>query len=245
MAIEKLILISFALAIIAFLYSSVGHAGASGYIAVLTLFGLHPAVIKPIALSLNILVAIIGSFHFYRAGYFSWRLFWPFALLAVPMAFLGGFINLPLQLFKILVGVVLIFSGLRIYFPAHRQRELRSPTPVVAVPVGGALGLIAGLTGTGGGIFLTPLLLLCRWASIKNAAAVSAVFILFNSLAGLFGNLSKTRDLPPITGAFVIAVLIGGTLGSFFGSRKFHSVTIERILSLVLLIAGAKLVLTP
>lgn len=245
MSIEITILICIALALVAFFYSTVGHAGASGYIAVLTLFGLSASSIKPIALVLNICVSIITIFHFYKAGYFSWRLFWPFALLAVPMAFIGGFINLPITYFRILVGIVLIFSGLRILFPGIRERTVKLPRLELAIPLGAFLGLIAGLTGTGGGIFLTPLLLLCGWAATKNAAAVSAVFIFANSVAGLLGNLTKTNELPAITGVFVLSVLTGGAIGSFLGSRKFHNQTILRILSLVLFIAGIKLIYTP
>lgn len=242
MSLEYVLLISGCILAIAFLYSSVGHAGASGYIAVMTLFNLGPATIKPTALVLNICVSILAAIQFYRAGHFSWKLFWPFALLSIPMAYLGGYANIPSRLFKVMVGVVLVFSGIRFLFPARMETGGRPPSKAVAVPVGAGLGLIAGLTGTGGGIFLTPLLLMKHWASTKVAAGVSAAFILANSMSGLLGNLSKTRHLPAPTLAFVLAAVLGGFAGSYLGSRKFDHVTIKRLLAIVLLIAGTKLV---
>ena len=144
--------------VVALLYSSVGHAGASGYLAVMSLFAIAPEVMKPTALALNILVATIGSVQFFRAGHFSWRLFWPFALLAVPLAFVGGAVALPASTFKVLVGAVLLFSAVRLVFEPREEAAARLPSLSVALGTGGALGLLAGLTGTGGGIFLTPLL---------------------------------------------------------------------------------------
>ena len=242
---ESLALICLAIALVAFLYSSVGHAGASGYIAVMTLFGLAPAVIKPSALVLNIIVASLTSWQFWRAGHFSWKLFAPFAVLAVPLAFLGGYLNLPPSLFKILVGLVLIFSALRFIFETKSEdQETKPPSNVVAVSVGAGLGLLAGLTATGGGIFLTPILLLQRWAKTKTAAAISALFILVNSIAGLAGNYLKTQDLPVVSLSFAIAALLGGVFGSYLGSRQFSPIVIKRLLSAVLFIAGLKLILT-
>ncbi len=242
---ESLALICLAIALVAFLYSSVGHAGASGYIAVMTLFGLAPAVIKPSALVLNIIVASLTSWQFWRAGHFSWKLFAPFAVLAVPLAFLGGYLNLPPSLFKILVGLVLIFSALRFIFETKSEdQETKPPSNVVAVSVGAGLGLLAGLTATGGGIFLTPILLLQRWTKTKTAAAISALFILVNSIAGLAGNYLKTQDLPVVSLSFAIAALLGGVFGSYLGSRQFSPIVIKRLLSAVLFIAGLKLILT-
>ncbi|MEO8586087.1 MAG: sulfite exporter TauE/SafE family protein, partial [Acidobacteriota bacterium] len=234
-----------AVLVVAFLYSSVGHAGASGYIAVMSLFNLAPAEIKPTALVLNVLVASIATWQFWRAGHFSWRLFWPFAVLSVPMAFVGGWVDLPAHAFKVLVGVVLLFSAFRFLFSGSVPDVVEEePRPLVAIPVGAGLGLLAGLTGTGGGIFLTPLLLLKRWARVKTAAAVSALFILVNSVAGLLGNLGSARNVPSFAIVLGAAAVIGGTLGSYVGSQRFRPVAIRRSLALVLLIAGAKLVLT-
>jgi uncharacterized membrane protein YfcA len=230
--------------LIALLYSSVGHAGASGYIAVMTLFGLAPAVVKPTALTLNVLVAGVTSFQFWRAGHFSWGLFWPFAILAIPLAFLGGYVDLPVHAFKILVGVVLLASAARFLLEPTPDDVVREPSKPVAIGVGGGLGLLSGLTGTGGGIFLTPLLLLMRWARTRNAAAVSALFILCNSASGLLGNLTATQNLPAIALPLAGAVLIGGGTGSYLGSRRLPQTTIKRLLSAVLAIAGLKLIFT-
>ncbi|MBN8281459.1 MAG: sulfite exporter TauE/SafE family protein [Gammaproteobacteria bacterium] len=244
MAIEALWILTVAVFAVAVLYSSVGHAGASGYIAVMTLIGLAPADIKPIALTLNILVASIGTFQFWRAGHFSWPLFWPFALLSVPCAFIGGYLDLPTHAFKMLVGIVLIVSAVQFLVRPPDEGEPRQPPRLVTLGAGGLLGLLSGLTGTGGGIFLTPLLIFMRWARTKNAAAVSAPFILLNSASGLAGNLSATRSFPAFAWALVAAVVIGGTIGSWFGSRRLPHTAIKRLLSVVLTIAGFKLVFT-
>ena len=245
MSTETLVLLTATVLVVAFLYSSVGHAGASGYIAVMSLFNLAPAEIKPTALVLNVLVASIATWQFWRAGHFSWRLFWPFALLSVPMAFVGGWVNLPAHAFKVLVGVVLLFSAFRFLFSGSAPDVAEEEPPrLVAIPLGAGLGLLSGLTGTGGGIFLTPLLLFKRWARVKTAAAVSALFILVNSVAGLLGNLGSARNVPSFAIALGTAAVIGGTLGSYLGSRRFPPVAIRRSLALVLLIAGAKLIFT-
>lgn len=230
--------------VVAFLYSSVGHAGASGYIAVMSLLSVAPASIKPIALTLNILVASIGSWQFWRAGHFSWRLFWPFALLAVPLAFIGGYINLPAQAFKVLVGAVLLYSAMRFLLEPPLEHEPHEPPRHWALLSGAGIGLLSGLTGTGGGIFLTPLLLIMRWARAKPAAAVSALFILVNSVAGLLGNVSSTRRFPAFALVLVVAAGAGGSIGSYFGSRRFDPAVIKTLLAVVLLIAGTKLILT-
>ncbi|TAL22476.1 MAG: sulfite exporter TauE/SafE family protein [Nitrospirae bacterium] len=239
---EYLPFIAVGVLIIAFLYSSVGHAGASGYIAVMSLFGLAPATIKPTALVLNILVACLGTWQFRRAGYFSWKLFWPFALLSIPLAFLGGYLNLPAHIFKVIVGIVLLFSALRFISHGSEDAEPHEPSRPVAVAVGGGLGLLAGLTGTGGGIFLTPLMIFMRWARTKTASAVSALFILVNSVAGLLGNLSATRKLPAFALILVVAAALGGAAGSHLGSRRFSHTVIKRMLAVVLIIAGVKLI---
>jgi uncharacterized membrane protein YfcA len=241
---DNVLFLTLVIFLVAFLYSSVGHAGASGYIAVMSLFGLAPAVIRPTALVLNILVACIGTFQFWRAGHFSWRLFWPFAVLAIPLAFLGGYINLPTHVFKVLVGIVLLFSAIRFFWRPSEDMVASEPSRPVAISIGAGLGLLAGLTGTGGGIFLTPLLLSMRWARAKSAAAVSALFILVNSAAGLLGNFSSTKRMPSFAIALVLAAVVGGAAGSYLGSRRFDHTVIKRVLAIVLLIASMKLILT-
>lgn len=242
---EHLFLITFCILIVAFLYSCVGHAGASGYIAVMSLFSMAPPAIKPTALVLNILVACLGTYQFWRAGHFSWRLFWPFALLSIPFAFLGGYLNLPTHVFKIIVGIVLLLSAAHFFIRPPIESEPREPSRPVAFGVGGGLGMLSGLTGTGGGIFLTPLLILMHWARTKTASAVSALFILVNSISGLLGNLSATKTFPRFALILAVAAVLGGSVGSYLGSRTFPVTTIKRILAVVLTIAGFKLIFTP
>jgi uncharacterized membrane protein YfcA len=241
---SHLIFLFLAIGLIAFLYSSVGHAGASGYIAVMALGGIAPTAIRPTALALNILVATIGSFQFWRAGHFSWGLFWPFALLSVPTAYLGGYLQLPSPLLKILLGLVLLFSAVRLIFRVGDPPDTKPPSPPTAIGVGAGIGFLAGLTGTGGGIFLTPILLFCRWAHIRQAAATSALFILVNSVSGLAGYLTGNQSVPSFAIVLAGAVMIGGTLGSYLGSRHFPVRAISLLLATVLIIAGAKLLFT-
>ena len=241
---QQLLLLTAGVLAVAFLYSSVGHAGASGYIAVMSLLGLAPAVIKPTALILNIIVASIATFQFYRAGHFSWNLFWPFALLAIPAAFLGGYIHLPTHAFQILVGIILLLSAVRFLGKTQSDEAQNPPGKPASLAIGAGLGLLSGLTGTGGGIFLTPLLLIKRWAKVKTAAAVSAAFILSNSAAGLLGNFTSTRSLPALALPLAIAAVVGGTTGSYLGSNRLPQTAIKRLLAVVLLIAGTKLIFT-
>ena len=242
MTVDHVLLICLAILVVAFLYSSVGHAGASGYIAVMTLFGLAPSEIKPAALVLNILVASLTAWQFWRAGHFSWRLFWPFAVLSAPFAFLGGYVNLPTHAFKILVGLVLLFSAARFLMQTGSDQEPKEPSRPIAMSVGAGLGLLSGLTGTGGGIFLTPLLIFMCWARTKTASAVSALFILVNSISGLLGNLGSTRQLPLFALPLLVAAVSGGAVGSYLGSRQFSPTFIKKLLAIVLTIAGFKLI---
>ncbi|MFN2474856.1 MAG: sulfite exporter TauE/SafE family protein [Chthoniobacterales bacterium] len=228
--------------VVAFLYSSVGHAGASGYIAVMTLCEVTAAFIRPTALVLNILVACVGAFQFWRAGHFSWRLFWPFALLSVPCAYLGGFLKVPAPLLKPLIGTVLLFSAARLFFRHRDPVETEAPSLPLAVGTGAAIGFLSGVTGTGGGIFLTPLLLFCRWTYTKRAAAISVLFILVNSLAGLAGYVSSGQAVPRFAWLLALAAVVSGAAGSYLGSRRFPVRTISLLLAAVLVIAGFKLV---
>jgi uncharacterized membrane protein YfcA len=181
-----LILLLICILMVAILYSSVGHGGASGYIAVLALFSVAPVSFKPTALVLNILVSAVATFSFVRAGHFSWRLFWPFAAASIPCSFIGGYISLPVHLYQPLVGVILLFSACRLlYHSEHIDTEIRQPSVPVALCCGALLGLLSGLTGVGGGIFLSPLLLLLKWGRAREVSAVVALFILVNSISGL------------------------------------------------------------
>lgn len=235
-----------ALAAVAFLYASVGHAGASGYIAVLALAGVPAPEIRAIALVLNVLVASVGTLQFIAAGHFRRDVFVPLALASVPAALVGGAITLPAVLLRQLIGAVLLFSAWRLVgqLPGD-PGAMRLPRRPAVVLTGGTLGLLAGLTGTGGGIFLTPWMILRSWLLPKQAAAVSVAFILVNSIAGLAGlvlrqgvaALPDPVALAPLAGV----VLVGGTLGAYGGSRRFPSPWIRRLLAVVLLIAAWKL----
>jgi uncharacterized membrane protein YfcA len=230
------------------IYSSVGHAGASGYIAAMALFGVAPAVMKPTALILNILVAGFASFRLYRARMVNLRALLPFILTSVPMAFLGGMIQLPGHWYRLLLGVVLIVAASRL---AVRPREpdaaesgTAAPMPPVlpAAATGGAIGALSGLTGTGGGIFLSPLLIFFGWAGARQSAGLTAPFILVNSLAGLAGSSRSVAQVPTLVPYLVIPALLGAALGTQIGIRWLPPLLLQRVLATVLLIAAVKFV---
>jgi uncharacterized membrane protein YfcA len=225
------------------LYSSVGHAGASAYIALMALFGVPAAVMRPTALVLNIIVASFASVRFWRAGMFRWRTLWPFLIGAMPFAFLGGGIKLPGEFYRPLVGVVLFLSAIRLLRPRPIKalEGWRDPPVWLAILLGAGIGLLSGLTGTGGGIFLSPLLLFMAWSAPKPASGVAAAFILCNSTAGLLGNVASIGQLPAALPLFAGAVLIGGLIGTTLGVRLSAPI-ILKALGVVLLVASAKLV---
>jgi uncharacterized protein len=227
------------------LYSSVGHGGASGYLAAMALFGLAPNEMRPAALVLNVIVAGIGTVRFVRAGRFDARLFALCAAGAVPFAFLGGTLSLTDVTYKRIVGAVLLFAAARLLFTtaAFDASQLRRAPAWAAVLCGSGIGLLAGLTGTGGGIFLSPLLLFLRWADTKDTAGVSVAFILANSVAGLAGLLTKPFALPDGVALWAVCAALGGLLGSEFGSKRLGNPALRKLLALVLAVAGLKLVL--
>jgi uncharacterized membrane protein YfcA len=231
----------------AFGYASVGHGGASAYIAAMALAGIGPHEMRPVALLLNILVSSLGTWKFHRAGHFRWRLFWPFAVVSIPLAYVGGAITLPGQAYKILVGAVLLYAAWQLWRSARageEMRELREPPIHWAMLIGAAMGLLAGLTGVGGGIFLSPLLLMLGWAGTKQTSAVAAPFILVNSIAGLAAVVvTRSAAMPTYVWALAPAVMIGGWLGAEYGARRFANPVIRRLLALVLALAGGKMVL--
>ena len=202
---------------------------------------------RPIALQLNVLVSAIATVKFYRAGHFRWPLFWPFAVVSIPAAYLGGAITLPGTAYKVLVGVVLLYAGWQLWWSARAGEELRPqrklPVPLAMV-IGATLGVLSGLTGVGGGIFLSPLLLLLGWAGTKQTSAISAPFILVNSLAALAAGYVRNPTLPPDYAWWLMAaVLVGGWAGAEYGSRRFANPLIRQVLAVVLVIAGGKMVL--
>jgi len=240
------VLLAAGMLVAAFGYASVGHGGASAYIAAMALVGIAPAEMRPIALLLNVLVSSLGTWKFHRAGYFRWRLFWPFAVVSIPMAYLGGAITLPGQAYKILVGLVLLYAAWQLWRSGksgEEMREVREPPLGWAMAIGAAMGLLAGLTGVGGGIFLSPLLLMLGWAGTKQTSAVAAPFILVNSIAGLAaGFVAKSAVLPSYVWILAAAVLVGGWLGAEYGSRRFANPVVRRVLAIVLALAGAKMI---
>lgn len=225
------------------LYTSVGHAGASAYIALMALFAMPPAAMRPTALTLNILVAAFTSFRYARVGAFRWRTLWPFLAGALPMAFLGGSIELPGQLYRPLVGIILGIAAVRLLWPSTSKSPASwcDPPILAAVAAGAAIGLLSGLTGTGGGIFLSPLLLFLGWSEPRSASGVAAVFILCNSVAGLLGNVTTLGALPPNLPLYAGAVIAGAAVGTSLGIR-LQLAGIQKALGLVLIIAALKLV---
>ena len=241
------LLIILAIFAVAVMYSSVGHGGASGYLAVMAFLGVASEVTRPTALVLNLFVASIGTFQFWRAGFFKWRVFWPFAVTSIPFAFYGGIVTLSPGVYTITLGVVLCIAALRLAIRLKSDNETRDPPIIPALIIGAAIGLLSGMVGVGGGIFLTPVLLLMRWAQTKTAAAVSVVFILVNSIAGLAGNFLFGRggnifNLPTNVWFWIAAAVVGGLLGSTLGAKRFNSMTLRRVLATVLLFAAVKLI---
>jgi len=230
----------------ALLYSSVGHAGASGYLAAMALFNLAPDVMKPTALVLNLVVATVGTIRYARAGCFAWNVFWPFAILSVPLAFLGGALKLPIPAYKMMLGGVLLFAAwrLRIKQSVSPGAEPKLVFLPLALGFGGIIGLLSGLTGVGGGIFLSPLLLFLGWADVRRTAGVSVAFILVNSAAGLLGHLASVNKVPVEIIWWAPAALLGGVIGSELGSRRLTPMMMRRLLAIVLVIAGGKMLLT-
>lgn len=231
----------------AILYSSVGHGGASGYLASMGLVGVAPAIMRPTALVMNIFVASISLYKFTRAAGFRWRLFLPFAVTSVPMAFVGGRIQLPVTWFGALVGLVLLFSAARLFFETRatiQPRPVTGPPPLpLALVIGAGVGLLAGLTGVGGGIFLSPMMVLFGWSTVRDSAAPTAAFILINSISGLVGLLTRQPALPEALPYWVIAVIIGGLIGATFGARRLDNRALRQALAAVLVIAGGKMFL--
>ncbi|MCY7374819.1 MAG: sulfite exporter TauE/SafE family protein [Pyrinomonadaceae bacterium] len=238
------ILIVLAVFFVAVLYSSVGHGGASGYLAVMALLAVAPEITRPTALVLNLFVASIAFVQFYRAGNFDWKIFLPFAAASVPLAFVGGSIHLPTTVYKTILGVTLMLAAIRLAVNLKSEREPHAPQVWICLLIGAILGLVSGLVGVGGGIFLTPILLLMNWTETKKAAGISALFILVNSIAGLLGNRAQVLELPSFVWIWITAAAVGGIIGATLGSFRFNSLTLRRVLACGLLIAGVKLIFT-
>jgi uncharacterized membrane protein YfcA len=230
---------------VSMLYASVGQAGGSGYLAAMALLGVSPAVMKPTALVLNVLVATISTLKFSHAGYFSWATFWPFAVTSVPAAFVGGALSLSSTVYNIIVGGVLLYAAFRLFRITQSSPSpcVKPPPLWVALIIGGGIGLLSGATGIGGGIVLGSLLLSMHWAETRQTLGMSAAVNLTNSTAGLLGHVSSMMALPSAIPLWAAAAMIGGWAGAEYGSRRFSPRTLQRLLAAVLTIAALKLIL--
>jgi uncharacterized membrane protein YfcA len=238
------VLLGAAFIVAAALYASVGHGGASAYLAVMGLAGMAPAEMKPIALFLNIAVSAVALGNFVRAGHFKAKLFWPLAAASVPAAFLGGWLQSPEPVFKLILAAALVVGAWRLL---SAPPESGKPVCLAGWPalfgIGGGIGFLSGLVGIGGGIFLTPVLVIFRWAPAKVAAAISAAFIAANSCSGLSGFILKGGQIPTMAWGLLPCVLVGGWLGSRWGSGRAAVPALRRTLAAVLFVAAAKFVI--
>jgi uncharacterized protein len=228
---------------IAFLYSMVGHGGASGYLSLMALIGTAPIYMKSTALLLNVFVSAIAFVSFYKAGYFKWRILLPFVVTSIPMSFLGAKILIDPQIYKLILGVFLLIAILRLFYKPAESQEIRKPSFTIALIIGAVLGFVSGIIGIGGGIILSPLLLLKKWANVKETAAVSALFILLNSLSGISGLIYSGAIWPSEIFIWVVAGVTGGMAGSHMGSLQFSFHQLKYALAVVLLLASIKLIM--
>jgi uncharacterized membrane protein YfcA len=226
----------------AFLYSSVGHGGASGYLALMALFSISPEVMKPTALTLNLFVSLTSFIQFYRGKHFDWKIFLPFAIASVPMAFVGGMITVDPFIYKKILGILLLVPIIRfLFFRNISVKDLKPSNIGLSFLIGGSIGLISGMIGIGGGIILSPVILLLKWADMKKAAGISALFIFVNSISGLAGQFTKGIHFSPDMYAYVAVAFAGGICGSYFGSMKFNQNLLKYLLAVVLMLAAYKL----
>lgn len=242
---ELTILFLVLLLCVAFLYASVGHGGASGYLALMAIFGVAPEVMKPTALLLNLFVSAVAFVQFYRGGHFNAKLFLPFALASIPFSFIGGLIVVDGQVYKHILGLLLLVPIVRfLAFRNGEEKEGRAPNIGLALFIGSIIGFLSGLIGIGGGILLSPVILLLGWSGQKQTAAVSALFIFVNSLAGLGGQLVKGVQFSTDMYLYVAVAFAGGLGGAYYGSMRLPQQSLKRILALVLLLASYKLLFT-
>lgn len=242
---ENIYLFLLILPIVSFLYSSVGHGGASGYLALMALFSFAPESMKPTALLLNLFVAGISFYYYYKAGYFNKKLFIAFALASIPLAYIGGTLEVDASIYKKILAVLLVFAILKMLNVFGKESDNIKPIKLYqGLIIGGIIGFFSGLIGIGGGIILTPVILLLHWGKMKEAAAVSALFIWVNSAAGLVGQLKSGVTIETESFLLVTIALIGGVLGGYYGSKKINNQKLRYVLAFVLIIACTKLFFT-
>jgi uncharacterized membrane protein YfcA len=242
---ESIVIFYIAMFLVAFLYASVGHGGASGYLALMAISGFAPDVMKPTALMLNLFVSMVSFIQFYRGGHFIKRIFWPLAIASVPMAFVGGLIHIDDFVYKKILGLLLIIPVIRfLFFSNIKPSELKQSNIAGLVLIGAVIGFLSGLIGIGGGIILSPVLLLLKWSDMKQTAAISALFIFVNSLSGLSGQLITGITFSPNMFGLVAVAFAGGLAGAYFGSLKMKQVVLKNLLALVLMVASWKLIFT-
>ena len=242
---DNIILFYILLFLVAFLYSSVGHGGASGYLALMAIFSISPDVMKPTALLLNLFVSLTSFIQFYRGKHFNWRIFLPFAIASVPMAFVGGLITVDDSIYKKILGLLLLIPIIRFLFFSNIQvKEFKKTNIVLSLAIGAAIGFLSGLIGIGGGIILSPVLLLLKWTDMKQTAAISALFIFVNSIAWLAGQLTKGIQFSPDMYWYVAIAFVGGIYGAYFGSLRFKQTLLKYLLAIVLAVAAYKLLFT-
>ena len=231
------------IAVVAFLYASVGHGGASGYLALMVIFGVSPILMKPSALILNLFVSSIAFYQYYRQGFFRWKLLLPFIILSIPLSFIGAKIKIDTHTYKMILGVCRLVATTRILgvFGNNKVDKLNEPNIVLSLLIGGVLGFVSGMIGIGGGILLSPVLLLLKWSDMKQTAATSAAFIFLNSLSGLAGASLSSDVFSNDIYWWATAAILGGSAGAYFGSKKFNYLVLKYILSIVLLFAATKL----
>ncbi|WP_316784565.1 sulfite exporter TauE/SafE family protein [Pedobacter frigiditerrae] len=242
---ESFILFYILLFVVAFLYASVGHGGASGYLALMAIFAISPAIMKPTALLLNLFVSSTSFIQFYRGGHFKWKLFWPFALASIPLSFIGGMMAIESSIYKKILGVLLLIPVIRFFFFKNTDpKDFKAANIPLSLLVGGIIGLLSGMIGIGGGIILSPVILLLKWADQKQTAAISAAFIFVNSVAGLGGQLIKGFEFNNHMFAYVAVAFAGGICGAYFGALKFPQTILKNVLACVLALAAYKLLFT-
>lgn len=242
---ESFILFYCLLFLVAFLYASVGHGGASGYLALMALFAVSPAIMRPTALLLNLFVSSTSFIQFYRGGHFKWKTFWPFVLTSIPLSFIGGMMTIQSSIYKKMLGVLLLIPVIRFFFFKNTDPKDFKPSNIpLSLAIGAIIGLLSGMIGIGGGIILSPVLLLLKWTDQKQTAAISAAFIFVNSLSGLAGQLVNGFEFNNYMIAYVSVAFAGGICGAYFGALKFPQTVLKNVLACVLALAAYKLLFT-